>query len=269
MKVILKLCICFFCFNLSAQGYKDYTSARHFALGGATSTLVGNQISLDNQGTLSKIEDKEICLSYRNEFFLSELNTFGIGAILPTKVGVLGASISRFGNQNYSQNTFGIAYGKEIFKKFNFGMRLNLNRLQQNEYGNVAYPSVEFGFMSPLSESFTIAGHVYNPFRTKVITQNENYFRVASAMRLGLNYSIDKVSVLVDLESNTTQNLLLKSGVEYHASKVLDLRFGLNFPNQLLSAGVGFNTENLKIDFYYQAHLQLGGSTGTTLTYVF
>jgi hypothetical protein len=254
---------------MSAQGYKDFTSARHFALGGATSSLAGNQISLDNQGSLSKVEDKEICLSYRNEFFLSELSTFGIGAILPTKAGVFGANISRFGNLNYSQNTIGIAYGKNIFEKFNFGMRLNLNRLQQNEYGNVTYPTVELGFLSPLSENLTIAGHVYNPFRSKLITQNETYFRVASALRLGMNYSIDKVSILVDLESNTTQNLLLKSGIEYHASDVLDLRFGLNFPNQLLSAGVGFNTESLIIDFYYQTHLLLGGSAGTTLTYVF
>ena len=269
MKVILRLIMCFLALNGSAQGYKDYTSARHGALGGASTTLVGNLNSLDNQGTLGRVEDKNISLAFKNDFFLEELNTFGLGAILPTKVGVWGANLTRFGNQYYSQNNLGLAFGKVMFKKFNFGMRLNFNRLQQNEYGNANYVTVEMGFLTPISDNFSVGAHVYNPLRTKINTSSEQPIRLASALRIGANYSVDKVTVLLDLESNTTQNLLVKAGVEYHAHKLIDLRFGVNYPNQQISAGVGINTESFEIDFYYQQHAQLGASAGTTLTYAF
>jgi hypothetical protein len=269
MRVPFLLTFMLYFFNLKSQGEKEYTSAHHFALGGATSTLSGNLNALDNQGTLSNEDSVSVSLAFKNDYFLSELSTYGLGVVYPTKSGTWGAIVTRFGNQYYSQNNLGLAYGRKLHDWFSFGMRLNYQTLQQNEYGNTKYATVEFGVLSKVSKNLSLGAHVYNPFRSKVVFEGEGYYRIGTVLRLGANYSLDQVSLLLDLESNTQSNLLLRSGLEYHVSKNIDLRLGFVFPQQQISTGFGFQLQGLDFDFYYQWHAVLGGSIGSTINYAF
>ena len=269
MRVAFLLTFMFYFFNLRSQGEKEYTSSQHFALGGATSTLSGTLNALDNQSALANEDSIAVSLAFKNDFFIPELSTYGLGIVYPTKSGTWGAIVTRFGNQYYSQSNLGLAYGRKLHDRFNFGMRLNYQSLQQNEYGNTAYATVEFGVLSKVSENLSLGAHVYNPFRSKIEFKNEAFYRIGTSLRLGANYSLDQVTLLLDLESNTQSNLLLRSGLECHATKNIDLRVGFVFPQQQISTGFGVQLQSFDFDFYYQWHAVLGGSTGSTISYAF
>lgn len=270
MRFSLFLSFVFLSFLISAQGEKDFVSARQFAIGGAATGLIDNISSLDHQGGLGLLDSHSVFLSFQNKFLLPELNTFACGGIFHTKQGNWGTVLNRFGNQYYNQNTLGIAYGKTFTPQFSFGLRLNYHRIQQYEYGNIGYFTTELGLLTKINKDFSIATQVYNPFRTKINIENEDEsFRIASGIKIGLNYSYENFRVLVDIANNTNQKLILSAGLEYHITKSIDLRTGFNYPNKGFSAGLGYKTKAFIFDFYYLHHLLLGASFGSTLAYEF
>ncbi len=268
MRFIVIILFFFLTKTCFSQGEKEFTSARNFALGGASTALVGNINSLDNQGTLGFLDTNSISLGYKNDYLLQEFNSFSLSTTHCTKLGNWGALFSRFGNTYYNQNTFGLAYGKKLNNRFGLGVRLNANSVQQNEYGNVFYPTVELGVFTKISDHLQFGAHVYNPFKTKWRAE-KNSVRTNALLRLGINYSLQKAQLLLDFESNTDQNISVRTGLEYHAATWLDIRFGANFPNKQFSTGIGYRYKTTIIDFYYQWHVLLGASLGSSISYEF
>lgn len=269
MNIFIRLILCLFSFSCLAVGDKDYTSARHYGLGGASTTLVGGGNSLDNQGTLGLVDTSSLSFFYGNRYFLKELSTYGLGLIKPIKSGVLGVSIIRFGSNYYSQNNIGLAFGKVLTEKFSFGLRLNYLRLQQFEYGNTGLVTAEVGMLTKVSEQLSIGAHIYNPFRVKLTTENDGEFRSESGLRVGANYQLNQVNVLIEMESNTVSELLVKTALEYQSEGALFIRAGFVYPQKQVSAGLGVTLKYFKTDLYYQYHLELGNSSGVSLSYAF
>lgn len=250
-----------------ADGGKQYLSARHHGLGGSSLNLRGTLVSLENIATMSFLESVHVGTAFHHHYLLSELNHFGIGAIVPTRLGAFGFEIDRMGSTLYNEHEFSIAYAQTIGEKTALGAKVNYLRLQQEAYGSANAISVELGLTTQLTPEFHLGAHIYNPTRTKL--NGENNTQTDGGLRLGILYQLPKVNLLLETEASSISRLAIKTGAEWMIHPHIYARLGGSYPTSEVTGGLGLKLSKLSSDVYVQYHFLLGMSTGIALNYVF
>lgn len=232
--------------------------ARALSLGGASVTLSDQWSMFHNQAGLARIESFTAGIFLQNNFLVSELNTRGLGAAMPIGGGVFGVAVRNFGYSLYQEGSYGIAYARKLSEKFDIGVQMNyLNTRIGEGYGARNTFTVEGGFRYLAGEKVIIAGHLYNPNRSKLADFNDE--RVSTLLSGGLQYVFsEKTFITAQVIKDVDKEASFRFGVEYRVIDNLLLRAGAGTEPTLTSFGLGLDLENFNVDIAAAYHNILG-----------
>ena len=145
----------------------------------------------NNQAGIALIDKISVGIYYESRFLISELGVKSAAVVVPTKIGVLGASFNHFGYSLYSDVKIGLAYARSFGPYFRIGLQLDyLQTTIGDNYGSKSNITFELGIQSDVTEVVTIGAYVYNPIRVKLADYNNE--KVPSIFRLGVGWKISK-----------------------------------------------------------------------------
>ena len=188
---------------------------------------------------------------------LEELSTKAFAFSLPVKSGTFGISISSFGYSLFSQNKYGLAFGKAFGDKISAGVMMDYIETNIAEYGKKGMPVAEAGLLAKPIKNFTIGVHIFNLTKTKLTTYNDE--RSPTIMRIGADYRFsNKVFIALETEKDIDKKAIVKAGLEYNPIKELYLRAGVSTNPSLSCFGIGVNLKQFKLDLSSTYHSSFG-----------
>lgn len=251
--------------TLKAQlGSPDFAGARFNALGNASVALEGGNGIFSNQAGLSALTDLYLTLNSENRFLIAGLNTFSLGAAYPTGSGTLAVGLQYFGNRDYNEQKFGLAYARQLFDRLSIGAQLDFFSVRIAEYGSEGTFSFELGFRSEILKGLALGAHVYSPIRVQLSEQH----RLPTVLRIGLAYQTSsKVLITTELEDADNFPLRFKGGIEYLLAKAVYIRVGASTHPDLISFGVGYKFSQFSLDVASSYHQVLGLTPAASLNF--
>ena len=244
-------------------------------LGSRSSALANASVSLsdlwsvqNNQAGLGFQKTMDAGVYYQNQFMLKELSTKAFAFAAPTKHGTFGVCVSNFGYSLFSQNKYGLAFGKAFGENISAGVMLDYLQTNISEYGKKGSFVAEAGLLAKPAKNFTIGVHVFNPTRTKLASYNDE--RIATIMKLGADYKFsDKVFIALETEKDIDKKAMAKVGLEYKPINQLFLRAGISTNPSMSCFGVGIDLKNFQLDLSSTFHSTFGFSPQIGLLYKF
>ena len=236
-------------------------SGRSLSLANASVTLNDVWAHVNNPAALIGLQKQSFGISYHNRFGLKELQSQGIVYALPIRKVVLSAGSQIYGYQQFRTYKNGLGVALCLSEKVTMGIQLNhqLTRLNEN-YGSSSALTGEFGLRVKFSERIHFGFSALNIGRTSISTNvNE---RLASALRLGMNYRIsDQLVLLSELEKNVIHPLQVKFAAEYKPTSKWFFRGGISTAPLAFSFGVGGRfKDRMQLDLGTAYHQLLGWS---------
>jgi len=216
--------------------------AKSWGMGNASVAIADEWSAHHNQAGLAKLKSISAGIYFENKFLQPDLGLKAGVIALPTKNGTFGLVVSQFGFDLYNEQKVGLAFAKQLFEKFSFGVQFDYLSTNIQEYGKKGMLTVEAGIQAEIAKNVMLGAHLYNPFKTKLTdTYNE---RVPTIMKLGLAYKFsEKVIMSIETEKDADFKPFFKSGLEYHIMEALYLRIGIStnpvlvfFPLEILTA---------------------------------
>jgi hypothetical protein len=245
-------------------------------IGGSSSGMGGVSINVqdvwsvnNNQGALGFYDHMSAGIYYENRFGLKELSLKSVVFTLPTSSGNFGVSVNHFGNTNYSELKFGLAYGKSFGEHFAAGVQLDYLSTQITaEYGNSGVVTFEIGMMAEIIEDLFVAGHVFNPIQVSLADYNEE--KIPSIFKLGLAYKYsEKLFTSFEIEKNINHNPVFHAGMEYQIIEQLYIRTGIATNPGRYSLGFGLKLNKFRLDIASTYHQTLGLTPLAAIIYQF
>ncbi|HEY6160158.1 MAG TPA: hypothetical protein VI112_03015, partial [Bacteroidia bacterium] len=224
----------------------------------ASVTLSDAWSTFNNQAGLGFMKNIAVGTYYEDRFMLKQLSSKAFAFALPVPGGTFGLSYSSFGYSAYSENKYGLAFGKSFGENISAGIQMDyLTTHIIENYGSKGTLVAEAGMQFKVLKKLTMGVHVYNLTRSKLADYDNE--RVPTVMRLGLTYKFsDKVFVSVETEKDMDRKSVLKAGAEYMVAKVLYIRAGIASNPSLSCFGFGLNLKGFKIDITATYHSVLG-----------
>lgn len=242
--------------------------SRSSGIGNASVSLADLWAVQNNQAGLGFVKEINAGAYYQNQFMLEELSTKAFAFSLPVKSGTFGISISSFGYSLFSQNKYGLAFGKAFGDKISAGVMMDYIETNIAEYGKKGMPVAEAGLLAKPIKNFTIGVHIFNLTKTKLTTYNDE--RSPTIMRIGADYRFsNKVFIALETEKDIDKKAIVKAGLEYNPIKELYLRAGVSTNPSLSCFGIGVNLKQFKLDLSSTYHSTFGFSPQVGLMYKF
>lgn len=245
--------------------------ARQSAMGGTGVCLTDLWAVHHNQAALADLQQAGIGAYYENRFLIPDMAMQGAVFALPThRVGTFGLSYTRFGNNLYSDNRIGLAYGMRLFKFLSAGVQLNYLHTQLAEgYGSRGNFVVELGLLSQVTKGLRIGFHAYNLSRASLTDRYITEF-VPMIFRLGAQYDFSqKVRVAIEASKDLVLPPVFKLGVEYFPVEKFQVRLGVGTQPFNVTFGFGLRIKGLHFDIAGGVHPVLGFSPSGGLSYNF
>jgi hypothetical protein len=254
---------------LVSKSHNWPTGARSAGMGTAALTLTDVWASNNNQGAMGFVDSKSIGFHFENRFAMKEYSLKALSAVLPLNSGTFGLSLSHFGYSMYSETKIGLGFGKKLSERFSMGIQFDyLNTYIANLYGNKGALAVELGFLAEPVDNFFLAGHVFNPTKSSLADYNDE--RIPTVMRFGMGYRFDnKAIITIETEKDLLYKPSFMSGIEFFIVENFVLRAGISTNPTQNSFGLGYVLKNLKIDFSFSTHKELGLSPYVSACYLF
>ncbi len=246
---------------------KSGLGARSSALGNSSISMCDFWSQFNNQAGLANNSSFQIGSSYENRFLLKSLSVKSIGAIIPVNNGNFGINIIHFGDVNYNEINFGLAYGRKLGKHLSVGIQFDYFTIHQGyDYGSKSKLTFEGGFIYTVDEKIKIGGHLYNP---QFKSNSNNEAILPEIYRLGLEYSIHKDLIgYFEVKNQSELGSSLHFGMEY-IYKSFSFRVGYSSNPDQFTFGLGIQKKNLMLDISSSLHSVLGYSPQLSLVYIF
>lgn len=260
------LCICI---GLSAQA-QIYSpmGARAEAIGQVSSPLIDAWSTINNPAALVFTEGNSLALSYRNNYFSSELGTAAFAFQKTLKKGSIGIGYSRYGYQLYNENQLYIAYGIQLGENTSLGLSLTPHFIQFANTPVNAYPDVSLGFLSKASDKLSIGASLKNPFSQEIDGLSRSY--TESLIQFGANYELAKeIGLFSEIEKNFNYPVRVKLGGEYKLKEIAFIRAGVITAPVEVSYGLGVKLKDFSFDLGLRQNLRLGNSGQLSIQYKF
>ena len=255
--------------TLLAGGEQIPTSARFAGMGNAGLTLVDLWCVSGNQAGLAGLEGPMAGAYYQQHWLSPDLAMQGLAFALPVGKGTFALSANSFGNNLYSQRTFGLAYAMKLSEGLRVGIQMDYLNIQLGEdYGSTGAVTAELGVQAQLSEHLWIAAHLYNPNRAKLGGPYEE--RAPTILSAGLGYTFsDRVLMTGEVTKDIDRPEQYHAGIEYRPITALFLRTGVSTGPTRAHFGVGVRMGQLDLDLAAVMRSQLGLTPMVNLNYRF
>lgn len=261
--ILILLFLTFFYLNTNAQTDFNSVSARAWGMGNASITLSDAFSSFYNQANLAELKELSLGVYADNRFNVEGFGTQAFALNVPTKFGAIAGNFRNFGFDSYRDQKFGLAYGRSLGKKVNFGLQLDYFR---NSINNQILNALTFetGLLIKLNENLNLGIHLFNPIPKK---NDTNLGLVLPTMlKIGIGYQLsDKVLITTEIEKDIDFKPIVKVGIEYQIIEMLYARAGFSTNPQISSLGLSYKIKSFSIDFAGSVHSILGFSPHVAL----
>jgi len=253
---------------LFAGNTRNVSGAQSAALGFSSVSFVNPWSAINNQAGLGFTEDIQLSAYAENRFLLTELSLFSLAAAVPTKSGTFGLGLSYFGDEFLSETFLRLGYGRKLSEQLSIGIELDYFSLDAGLYGSKGAATFGIGVLYKVNAKLQVGAHFFNPLNI-TLTNQENDDIINNALRVGATYRPSKkVFVNFEAEKNIDDPLVAKIGVDYSLKEAVALRIGYASEPDLLTVGVGFLIQQIRIDLAGSFHWELGASPHVSLSYV-
>lgn len=259
--VLLGALLLQFSFSGKAQGVHRMAGARQAGMGGTGVCLEDAFGIVHNQALMAWQVERHAGFYFGNNFFIRELsNSYAFFSMPMPFGGCGGVDVSYFGYSLYSETRAGLAYARELGKRFTAGVKLNYLHINQPEdYGGKGVGIAEIGVVYGLSEQLWLGVHVFNPNMSKWAGYMDE--RLLAVIRSGLLWKAsEEVRVMAEVEKDVAQMACLRVGLEYLPVSQISLRFGAATAPAVTAFGFGYRHGILKVDLAASWHTLLGFS---------
>jgi len=248
-----------------ATGEYTTTGAANNAMGGSRSMVVNVFSAINNQAALGMLEGFQAGAFAEQRFAGLGIGRYAAAMTLATATGTFGMTAGYFGYELYRDTRLGLAFGRSIGQRFNAGFQVNYVGTHISEYGSAATFNIELGLLARLSPKWTLGAHAYNPTQSTIGETDEP---LPSVLTLGVAYqSSEKLLMVAEVEKDINFAPNFRSGLQYELIQGVEVRGGFATNPALLTFGIGFHLNNLRIDMASTVHTILGVSPQVSLIY--
>jgi hypothetical protein len=254
--------------SLDAFAQNDFPGgARAAALGNASVTIPDLWALHNNIAGISTLSQPALGVYADNRFGIRAFTTAALYAVYPTtNYGSYGISLSRFGDELFSQQHVGVGAAHKL-GQFSIGAKLDLWQVSAKGYGNQKAVAISLGGQGEIVPNLFFGAYAYNLNQAKLTTFEDE--RLPTIMKAGLSYKpIDRVLLAIETEKSIDYDADFKAGIEYQFLKEkLTLRTGFSSLTSQSTFGVGFKARSLQIDYALGSTSQLGLSHHLSISY--
>lgn len=269
----LLVSVLIFSFSANAQ-YLSSKGAR--AAGMAGTSLLNKDVwaNYNNQAALAMTKGVAGGVYFSNRFNMNALSDKAAAFSLKTdRFGALGLSYTYFGNETFRTGKAGLAYAKQLGKRFYAGMQINyLSNYIAGDYGKKSTITGEFGLIAEPVENLMVGAYVSNPWRAKLTEAvYEEYQKTEFRLAAGYHFSEHVLFAAQAEKDIDREGVTFRSGIDYTLVAGLSLRTGVGFSNNYTeySFGAGYNWNNLEFDIAFSNHPALGFTPHVSISYQF
>ena len=227
----------------------------------------------NNQAALGFYTSYAIGVYYENRFLTRFTSMGAIGVVCPIKkAGVLSTCVRMSGMGGFNQLQAGVAYSRAFGQYVGVGLQFDylLNYFGESYYGRSHGFTFEVGIYGRVTPNLSLAFHVYNPARLRMLCSGDIKEYIPTLFRLGMEWHAGKNCELsVEMSKSLDTRLNGAVSVEYIFSPHLSLRAGMRLPDFVFSRGLGATIKDLTIDVSSSYHTVLGYSPQISLVYHF
>ena len=172
----------------------------------------------------------------------------------PTKLGTIGASVFRFGDQLYSEQMITVGFSNKLGIS-SLGVKVDYIRFDTEGFGSINALSIGMGMITEITPTLRIGAYVNNINQQEIGEQET----LSTTMTLGISYIPNERFLLsTEVEKQPGIDPIWKGGVEYSPLPKLFFRTGYNINPNTIFAGLGIVKRTLKLDYAFAHSLVWG-----------
>lgn len=241
--------------------------ARAAGMGQAAVTLQDVWAVSNNVAAMATTKEPQLGVYANNRFGESAFTTVALQAVYPTaSYGTYGLSLSRFGDELYSQQHLGAGAAHRI-GEFSLGAKVDVWQVQAKEYGSQKAIALSVGVQGQVLPQLYFGAYAFNLNQAKLADFEDE--RLPTLMKAGLSYRPTARFILAaETEKNIDHDADFKAGAEYEViADKFSLRSGFNSLSGTLTFGAGFKARHLHADYAFGSTSPLGSSHHLSLSY--
>ncbi|NQU85126.1 MAG: hypothetical protein HQ541_05135 [Mariniphaga sp.] len=245
-----------------------YVGARALALSDAFIAFPDVWGTFHNQAGLVNIKSISGAVYYSSQFGLKELAQMAGTVIIPTKTGTFGLGYSQFGTGQFKETKLGLAFSKQLGKRISAGIQIDYlaSILPENSRAKGCV-TFEGGLLYRISEKFDLGVHVFNPLRQGIKSFTEE-IKLPTTIRAGGSIYISEYLLLgFEIEKNSEEKTIIKSGAEFLFLENLTIRFGVSGEPFAYTTGIGYKMGKITTDIGFYYHGNLGITPSVSLQF--
>ncbi|TXK49021.1 hypothetical protein FVR03_07340 [Pontibacter qinzhouensis] len=242
--------------------------ARAAAMGNASVTFPGLWALQNNVAGIGQAKSPAAGAYAENRFGLSGFNTVAFLGVYPfEKLGSVGLSMTRFGDELFSRQSLGIGLGHQL-GQFSLGAKADVWQVSAQGLGSRKAFTFSVGVQAEVIPDLFFGAYAYNLNQAKVATFEDE--RLPTVMKAGLAYRpYQKLLLSAETEKDINYPADLKAGIEYKIVEKFALRTGFSAQTSTTSFGAGFLARHLQIDYAFGTTTLLGLSHHLSVSYQF
>ncbi|MCC9166002.1 hypothetical protein [Pontibacter harenae] len=243
--------------------------ARAAAMGNASVTIPDVWALNNNIAGIANLELPQLGVYAENSFGVRAFTTVALQAVYPTsKYGNYGLSLSRFGDELYSQQHVGLGVGHKL-GQFSLGAKVDVWQVSVRGYGSRKAVTLSVGGQAEITPGLYFGAYAYNLNQAKLSSFEDE--RLPTIMKAGLSYQpYQKLLLAIETEKHIEHPAALKAGIEYQLlSEKLAVRSGFNTTTNRATFGAGFQARQLQVDYAFGSTTLLGTSHHVAVSYRF
>ncbi|QCR24447.1 hypothetical protein [Pontibacter sp. SGAir0037] len=241
--------------------------ARAAALGNASVTLPDIWGLHNNVAGIARLEQAQFGVYTENRFGMRALSTVALQAVYPTaSYGNYGLSLSRFGDELFSQQHIGLGLGHKL-GQFSLGGKVDVWQVAVQGYGSRKAVALSVGGQAEIVPDLNFGAYAYNINQAKLAEFEDE--RLPTIMKAGLSYRpYQRVVLLVETEKHIDFAADFKAGLEYLLlQEKLAVRTGFSSETNKATFGAGFQARQLQVDYAFGSTTLLGISNHLSVSY--
>ena len=254
-------------FSAVALGGFEQTgvSARAKALGGSYVGLSDDVWAIFfNVGGLATITRQEVSFLYAPEQFELHELSYAVGAVaLPTRLGVFGVAVRKYGFELYREFSGTISYARSILN-VGLGINFNYHSVAIKNYGSAGTVGIDIGVHVRLIDQVHWGISAKNINSPTIGISHEPLPQTFSS---GVAYlPMKNLNLTFDYEKELGFDPSPRFGFEYWIVHELALRGGVSDAPALYAGGIGVRFSMFQIDYAFSTHQDLGWTHQASIT---
>lgn len=252
--------------SVHAQSVSTRMGARAGSLGNAGFALRDESSFFQNAGALGFAD-------YPSAFFAHELvpeligaNRSAVAVSLPLFSGIFSAGAFRFGDDVYSEQLVAAGFAHRLGET-SLGVKVNMLQYRADGFGTRTAFTVDVGGLTQLTPEWSVGAGIFNVNQSSL--NDDEKLPVVFVAALSW-HTPDGPLLILETEKHLQAPLAIRGGMEIGIRKKLLARSGFSVQPVTLTAGIGWITTRLKLDFATQYHQVFGfiyqASAGYSLT---